>query len=100
MSRLFILLLCLLTACAPKSKDALSLAQRSAGSRVPEIRYRLKEAPNQMAERAIAMVPGSVWDGGLQRAVEELLSVATHRSFSLDPQTMSLVAAGRAFLVR
>lgn len=91
------LLCCWLLACAPKAPKELVLAQKTSGPPAAEVRYRMQEAPNQMAQNAMAHVDGSVWDGGLQRAVEELLSLTTHRSFSLDPRTTSLVAARAGF---
>ena len=97
MKSIWPLLCCWLLACAPKAPKELVLAQKTSGPPAAEVRYRMQEAPNQMAQNAMAHVDGSVWDGGLQRAVEELLSLTTHRSFSLDPRTTSLVAARAGF---
>jgi len=91
------LLLSLLLSCAARPPDVPKLAMSTVEGTRAEVRYRVQEPQSDLAKKAVAAVPDSVWDGGLNQAVEELLGLATHRSFSLDPQTTSLVAARAGF---
>jgi hypothetical protein len=95
--RLVLLTVLAVLGCMPKDGQKLGLAQSSVEDSAPQVRYLMREVPPGFPSEAVARVNKAVWDGALEQAVGEILGLATHRSFSLDPRTTSLVAARAGF---